>query len=492
MSNKVTTTCFTDIENSTALTEAFGNEQFGHCVRDHLNIGLLLAERAGGVYVKNIGDSNMVSFEYLESAICFSVYVQQYYAEHCCSSHPAIRVRIGLFLGVVEPSNGDVFGSGVNQAARVERKAAPGQVLVNKDLYLAIAKVWGHRKAEKYFTSMGEHELMGISNPPKQELYLFHWDEYAQKTPSDTLAKLVHDQLDNGKVEISNLSVNDLANSQSVIWPVVPRSIVTAIHRGQAEIIRMLARLGWNVHLLIADCRSRDYGTEYCQTFCEKLTDYANLREFKIAKVDYSSELFQPNHKGYVKTQDLFRRISTHLTLDDMLVINNKSYDEVGQIKNPTTSTLDFLRPAITMASVLYIAEQNEGKCLVVAGCDERKQWNLAYSLSAETRSFLGVLMNPMLKGTNGTEYQFKQKDDQPIWNSCPEMVAAMNDSNLAWWIYHMHAYLPAFPAKEVDIAGLPVSPQDWASDTGFPSGLDKEALAACCWKILDPNLTGS
>jgi hypothetical protein len=64
-----------------------------------------------------------------------------------------------------------------------------------------------------------------------------------------------------------------------------------------------------------------------------------------------------------------------------------------------------------------------------------------------------------------------------------------MNSTNLAWWTFRLHVYIPAFPARAVEIEGGQISPQEWHDDMGIPETLQKESLARHAWKYLAPTL---
>jgi class 3 adenylate cyclase len=103
MPNQVLITCFTDLKDSTAMTESEGHDRFLPEIAEHLRVGQILAERSGGQYRKSIGDAHMVTFDYLEHAISFTVQLQEYYRPQPCISRPPLQVRVGLYLGTVEP-----------------------------------------------------------------------------------------------------------------------------------------------------------------------------------------------------------------------------------------------------------------------------------------------------------------------------------------------------------------------------------------------------
>jgi hypothetical protein len=146
---------------------------------------------------------------------------------------------------------------------------------------------------------IGERELKGIREPPTQELFSFKWKEYSRENPHNSLVNLVFEHLQRADVEVSNLGVNDLVNPGTIIWPVVPRDLATAIHRGQAEVIRLLALLGWRVKLLIADCKAQDYDRSYSEAFCNSMQKYLESRDVVISETVYMSDLYHPDSKAY-------------------------------------------------------------------------------------------------------------------------------------------------------------------------------------------------
>ena len=233
------------------------------------------------------------------------------------------------------------------------------------------------------------------THPAQQELFSFEWKEFSRDNPNDSLIKTVSDYLDRATVEMSNLSVSELAIRGVVIWPVVPRDLATAIHRGQAEIIRLLAMLGWSVKLLIADCGSDRFDRPYSEAFCNKLRKYTEWRGVIITEEVYMSDLFQPGSDEYIQIHSILQRVITNLKFADLLDINNKEYSEEQREEIKRSPTLDFLRQALSVAAVLYLAEQAGQKCIVVAGLDERIQWE---------RTFRVPLTRPHLV-VNHTDY---------------------------------------------------------------------------------------
>src|SRR5271167_141534 len=82
-----------------------------------------------GRVVKRTGDGSLIEFRSVVDAVLCAIEVQNGMAERNAglSSERRIEFRVGVHLGdVVEESDGDLMGDGVNIAARLEGLAEPG------------------------------------------------------------------------------------------------------------------------------------------------------------------------------------------------------------------------------------------------------------------------------------------------------------------------------------------------------------------------------
>ena len=114
-----------------------------------------------GRIVKTTGDGLLVEFASAVDAVTCAVAVQQKLAEREASSPGSkIQFRIGINVGDVIVENDDIFGDGVNVAARLENECEPGGVLLSAQ---ALDQVRG--KTKFVFDDLGEKTLKNIDRP---------------------------------------------------------------------------------------------------------------------------------------------------------------------------------------------------------------------------------------------------------------------------------------------------------------------------------------
>ena len=121
-----------------------------------------IAER-GGRIVKTMGDGLLVEFQSVVDALRCADELQRAMAEAEASLPPARRIvfRIGIHQGdVIFQEDGDIFGDGVNIAARLEGIAEPGGICVSGRVQEDVVG-----KIGLTFDDMGEQTLKNIARP---------------------------------------------------------------------------------------------------------------------------------------------------------------------------------------------------------------------------------------------------------------------------------------------------------------------------------------
>jgi adenylate cyclase len=90
----------------------------------------------GGTCIKTTGDGFLAEFESVVQAVRCAIEIQQRVAERNAGVIPEqeIAFRIGLNLGDVIVEADDIFGDGVNVAARLEGLASPGEIVVSRSV----------------------------------------------------------------------------------------------------------------------------------------------------------------------------------------------------------------------------------------------------------------------------------------------------------------------------------------------------------------------
>jgi TolB-like protein len=116
-----------------------------------------------GRIVKTTGDGMLVEFASAVDAVTCAIAIQRRMAERAASAiGPQIQYRIGINIGDIIIDGDDIFGDGVNVAARLEGIAEPGGICISSSAY---EQVQG--KVNVDFADLGEHSLKNISRPTR-------------------------------------------------------------------------------------------------------------------------------------------------------------------------------------------------------------------------------------------------------------------------------------------------------------------------------------
>jgi adenylate cyclase len=118
--------------------------------------------RHRGRIVKTTGDGLLAEFASVVDAVRCAVEVQEGMAERNAeiAEDRRLEFRIGINVGDVVEQDGDIFGDGVNIAARLEGMAQPGGICVSERVHEDAAG-----KIGSAFEDIGEHTLKNIARP---------------------------------------------------------------------------------------------------------------------------------------------------------------------------------------------------------------------------------------------------------------------------------------------------------------------------------------
>src|SRR5579864_2962435 len=116
-----------------------------------------------GRVVKRTGDGILIEFRSVVDAVRCAIEVQNGMVERNVGLPPERRIefRVGVHLGdVVEESDGDLMGDGVNIAARLEGVAKPGAICLSEDAYRQVKS-----RLDLAVRDLGATQLKNIAEP---------------------------------------------------------------------------------------------------------------------------------------------------------------------------------------------------------------------------------------------------------------------------------------------------------------------------------------
>jgi class 3 adenylate cyclase len=168
---KLLAVVFSDVVGSTPYFARFGDEAGRTLQQRHLDLLHRAIEPREGRVVDTAGDGAFVAFPKADGAADALVELQKAITDDNLSrAHEhQLSVRMGLHFGPVLTDGTVVTGDAVNFCARVASSAAPGEIRVSRDAFLAFANL-AHRLASQPLPPV---MLKGITRPV--ELMVFRW-----------------------------------------------------------------------------------------------------------------------------------------------------------------------------------------------------------------------------------------------------------------------------------------------------------------------------
>jgi adenylate cyclase len=131
-----------------------------------------------GRVVKRTGDGSIVEFRSVVDAVRCAIEVQNALVERNAGVPEDRRIvfRIGILIGdVVEESDGDLMGDGVNIAARLEGIAEPGTICLSEDAFRQVKS-----RLDLAVTDLGPTQLKNIADPIR--IYALEVGQAAQQS----------------------------------------------------------------------------------------------------------------------------------------------------------------------------------------------------------------------------------------------------------------------------------------------------------------------
>jgi adenylate cyclase len=164
---------FTDMVGYTALGQR--NESLSLAlVEEQRKLIRPILVRHNGREVKTIGDAFLVEFPNASDSVRCAYDIQRAIREFNLSlaSDKRIHLRVGIHLGEVIESQGDISGDAVNVASRIEPLAEDGGVCLTRQVYDQVSN-----KTELRMASIGVKPLKNVSVPTEVYKMEMPWDQ---------------------------------------------------------------------------------------------------------------------------------------------------------------------------------------------------------------------------------------------------------------------------------------------------------------------------
>jgi TolB-like protein/Flp pilus assembly protein TadD len=186
-----------------------------------------------GRIVKLMGDGTLVEFASVVDAVACAVAIQAGLAERNDDTPEdrRIELRIGVHLGDIIVEGADIYGEGVNVAARLEGLAEPGGICLSGDAYRQV-----RGKVEANFEDLGERQVKNLAEPLR--VY-----RIATKGPSSTPSQAVTGSLPlPDKASIAVLPFDNMSSDpeQEFFADGISEDIITALSK--ISRMRVIAR----------------------------------------------------------------------------------------------------------------------------------------------------------------------------------------------------------------------------------------------------------
>ena len=179
---KLAAVMFTDIAGYTNLmaTDEEKSLSLLHSKRDIIKP---LIEKYNGIYVKGTGDGTLSYFESAyEASKCAKTFQESIYDNN------DLNVRVGIHIGDIVLEEEDVYGDGVNVAARLESMAPPGGICVSNTVYDELRnkkefdtyRLWHNHYAMAKKGIVGEAMLYNNNNCAISKFWSFSYFTYRE------------------------------------------------------------------------------------------------------------------------------------------------------------------------------------------------------------------------------------------------------------------------------------------------------------------------
>ena len=175
-----------DIAGFTRMMEGSETRTFRHLKTAQIEVWRPAIQAANGRLVGTAGDAMLAEFGSAVTAVSAALDIQERMAKFNDTIEPEQRMnfRIGVHLGevIVDDEDQNIFGDGVNLAARIQALAQPGGIAVSRAVRDLV-----ELRVEYAFVDGGEHSLKNVS----RSVQIFHV-HHAKAAGTDSTAALAN------------------------------------------------------------------------------------------------------------------------------------------------------------------------------------------------------------------------------------------------------------------------------------------------------------
>ena len=184
-----------------------------------------LIDSHGGRVMHYAGDAVLAKFDAVVDALSGAVAIQSelQIRNKILPGERKVEFRIGVNSGDVIEDRGDIYGDGVNVAARLEALAEPGGICISESVRTAVGK-----GLDLVYEDMGPREVKNIAEPVRAYKVVMSADGQSEENKSVKSAFEVHDKPSIAVLPFANMS-ND--PDQEYFADGMAEDIITALSR---------------------------------------------------------------------------------------------------------------------------------------------------------------------------------------------------------------------------------------------------------------------
>jgi len=172
-------------------------------LRDYLDLIAKTIDDHHGQVMHYAGDAVLAKFDAVVDALSSAVSVQEQLKNRNTDlpDERKVQFRIGVNLGDVIEDRGDIYGDGVNVAARLESLADEGGICISESVRTAIGK-----KLDLAYESMGEQQVKNIEEPVRAHRVALDANKKTQVTSPDKATLELPDKPSIAVLPFTNMS----------------------------------------------------------------------------------------------------------------------------------------------------------------------------------------------------------------------------------------------------------------------------------------------